>query len=172
MLVIRRATPDDGPALTQVDLATWTYLAAPVAPPDDPGSHSFFGERTSPEEVLVAEVDGAVVGYVKIRPVTPLPSHAHVLQIQGLGVHPAAQGRGVGGALLEAAAEEARRRGARKLSLRVLGWNTGARRLYEKHGFAVEGLLADEFFLEGQYVDDVLMARRVDRDDHGRLDTA
>jgi ribosomal protein S18 acetylase RimI-like enzyme len=158
---IRRSTLADGPALARVDLATWTSLTSPSAPPDDPRGHAFFDERTRPEDVLAAEVDGAVVGYVKIRPVTPLPSHAHVLQIQGLGVDPAYQGRGVGQALLAAAADEARSRGARKLSLRVLARNTTARRLYERCGFVVEGVLVGEFLLDGEYVDDVLMALRL-----------
>jgi ribosomal protein S18 acetylase RimI-like enzyme len=155
---IRRSTLADGPALARVDLATWNSLTSPSDPPDDPRGYAFFDERTRPEEVLVAEVDGAVAGFVKIRPVTPLPSHAHVLQIQGLGVDPAYQGRGVGQALLEAATAEANARGARKLSLRVLGRNTAARRLYERCGFRVEGVLAGEFHLDGEYVDDVLMA--------------
>ena len=43
------------------------------------------------------------------------------------------------------------------LTLRVLGHNTPARKLYETEGFAVEGVLPGEFLLEGVYVDDVLM---------------
>jgi len=158
---IRQSTLDDGPALARVDLATWTPLTSPADPPDDPSGYVFFNERTHPEEVLVAEADGVVVGYVKIGPVTPLPSNAHVLQIQGLGVDPGHQGRGVGRVLLQAAADEARARGARKLSLRVLGRNTTARRLYERSGFVVEGVLTGEFLLDGEYVDDVLMALRL-----------
>jgi ribosomal protein S18 acetylase RimI-like enzyme len=158
---IRPSTLADGPALARVDLATWTSLTSPSDPPDDPHGYVFFNERTRPEEVLVAEVDGAVAGFVKFRPVTPLESHAHVLQIQGLGVDPACQGRGVGRALLEAAADEARSRGARKLSLRVLSRNVTARRLYERCGFVVEGVLAGEFLLDGEYVDDILMALRL-----------
>ena len=56
----------------------------------------------------------------------------------------------------------ARSRGARKLSLRVLGGNVAARRLYEACGFTVEGVLREEFFLGGRYVDDVLMACLLD----------
>jgi ribosomal protein S18 acetylase RimI-like enzyme len=158
---IRQSILADGPALAQVDLATWTPLSSPSDPPDDPDGYVFFNERTSPQEVLVAEVDAAVVGYVKIRPATPLPSNAHVLQIQGLGVDPRCQGRGVGQALLKAAVEAARARGARKLSLRVLGRNTTARRLYDRCGFVVEGVLAEEFLLDGEYVDDILMSLRL-----------
>ena len=57
------------------------------------------------------------------------------------------------------AVAEATRRGARKLGLRVLGGNAGARALYTACGFVVEGVLLDEFRLGGRFVDDVLMAR-------------
>ena len=55
----------------------------------------------------------------------------------------------------------ARARGARKLSLRVLGTNATAMRLYERLGFQVEGTLRDEFCIDGRYVDDVLMAKHL-----------
>jgi ribosomal protein S18 acetylase RimI-like enzyme len=111
--------------------------------------------------VLVAEDDGSVVGYVKVHQPLPLPSHTHVLEIGGLAVDPERQRVGAGRALVDAAVELARTRGARKLSLRVLGPNAPARALYEARGFRVEGVLVDEFFLAGRYVDDVLMARDI-----------
>lgn len=45
------------------------------------------------------------------------------------------------------------------MTLRVLGHNAPARALYESEGFVVEGLLPGEFFLDGRYVDDVMMGR-------------
>lgn len=58
-----------------------------------------------------------------------------------------------------AAIEEACRRGGRKLTLRVLAPNAPARHLYESIGFRVEGVLHDEFLLNGVYISDVMMAR-------------
>jgi RimJ/RimL family protein N-acetyltransferase len=57
-----------------------------------------------------------------------------------------------------AAVREARDRGARRLTLRVLGTNGPARDLYLSLGFVVEGVLHEEFRLDGRYVDDVLTA--------------
>ncbi len=85
-------------------------------------------------------------------------SSDHVVTISGIGVDPGRQRRGVGRALMDAAAAEARRRGARRLTLRVFAPNAAARRLYASAGFAVEGVLRGEFLLDGEYVDDVLMA--------------
>ncbi len=55
--------------------------------------------------------------------------------------------------------EEARRLGARRITLRVLGHNTAARKQHESEGFVVEGVQPEEFHLDGEYVDDVLMGR-------------
>jgi ribosomal protein S18 acetylase RimI-like enzyme len=141
----------------RIDRTTWSATTSPAPPPPD--GAPFFGLRTTPADVLVAEVDGAVAGYVSIRPATELQASSHVQHVNGLAVDPELQGRGVGRALVEAAVAEARRRGARRLTLRVLGPNVAARRLYDACGFVVEGVLRCEFFLDGEDVDDVLMAR-------------
>jgi ribosomal protein S18 acetylase RimI-like enzyme len=158
---IRPARRDDNTALRALDVATWSWDVSP-APAPPPGRPFFHREEDRPEDVLVADVDGAVAGYVKLGRALPLHSNRHVLEVKGLAVDPAHQGRGVGRALLEAAASEAAARGARRLTLRVLGPNAGARALYESCGFAVEGILRGEFHLDGRDVDDVLMARAVE----------
>src|SRR4029079_2987669 len=104
---------------------------------------------------------GEIVGYVAVGRATRLESNRDVADIRGLAVAPNHQGRGLGRALVEAALNAARGRGARKVTLRVLGPNTAARALYESCGFVVEGVRRDEFLLDGRYVDDVLMARHL-----------
>lgn len=160
MITIRSAVLEDGAVLSALDSATWSPDVTP-APRWEPG-RPFFNDRVDPANVLVAEIGGDVAGYVALRQSIPLPSHDHVLEIHGLAVDPARQGQGLGMRLVEAAKGEARQRGARKLALRVLAPNASARRLYESCGFGVEGVLADEFLLEGEYVDDVLMACRLE----------
>ena len=108
--------------------------------------------------MLVAVVDGEPAGYVTVKPATELQASDHVLHVSGLAVDEAVRRRGVGRALMDAAIADARRRGARRLTLRVLGANEAARRLYDACGFEVEGVLRGEFHLDGVDVDDVLMA--------------
>ncbi|MFI6461860.1 GNAT family N-acetyltransferase [Streptomyces sp. NPDC050528] len=155
---IRTALPDDDEELGALDRATWSRLHA-VMPRPQPPYAPFFDERHAPDDHLVAEIDRRIVGYIRLAFPTELACNAHVRQIQGLAVADEARGKGVGRALVRAAVEEARRRGARRLTLRVLGHNTPARRLYEAEGFAVEGVLPEEFLLDGKYVDDVFMGR-------------
>jgi ribosomal protein S18 acetylase RimI-like enzyme len=106
-------------------------------------------------------MDGTVAGYIRLMPPTHLPENAHVIQIQGIAVHPAARRRGVAAALLAGAEHQARDRGKRKLSLRVLSTNHPALALYEQMGFTTEGVLRQEFAINGSYVDDVLMTKHL-----------
>lgn len=157
---IRLATSDDENTLGRLDRETWSTLHSVQERPTQP-YEPFFNERYGPHDHLVAEIGGAVVGYVRLALPSNLASHAHVRQIQGLAVADEARGSGVARALLRAAQDEARRRGARRLTLRVLGHNTPARKLYESEGFVVEGVLPEEFLIDGAYVDDVVMGRRL-----------
>jgi ribosomal protein S18 acetylase RimI-like enzyme len=155
--VLRTARPGDEEALRLLDRAAWSPLHAVTPPPapDEP----FFREHAAPADHLVAELGGRVVGYVRLGFPTPLASNAHVRQIRGLAVAEEARGRGVGRALVRAAVDRARAQGFRRITLRVLGHNAPARRLYESEGFVVEGVQPQEFCLDGAYVDDVLMGR-------------
>jgi len=155
---VRAATAADEEPLAELDLATWTWLTSPAPRPDPDSGWTFFREGTAPEDVLVAVLEGEVAGYVKLGRPTPLAASDHVVMVSGLAVSPRFQRRGVGRALIDAAAAEARRRRARRLTLRVLGPNEAARRLYASAGFVVEGVQREEFLLDGRYVDDVLMA--------------
>ncbi|SEQ49701.1 Acetyltransferase (GNAT) family protein [Streptomyces sp. yr375] len=157
-LRIRPAALADEAALSLVDRLTWSPLHA-VMPEPQPPYAPFFDERHAPGDNLVAVLDDRVVGYVRLAFPTSLACNAHVRQIQGLAVLDEARGRGVGRALVRAAVDEARRQGARRITLRVLGHNAPARALYAAEGFAVEGVLPEEFLLDGTYVDDVLMGR-------------
>lgn len=156
--VIRRAVRADDAVLAELDRRTWSPLHA-VLPGPPLERDPFFDATHQPFHFLVAVSEERIAGYVRLVQPTPLPTNAHVRQIQGLAVDTWARRRGIGRALLDAACEEARRQGARRITLRVLGHNTPARRLYESAGFAVEGVLPGEFLIEGQYVDDVLMGR-------------
>jgi ribosomal protein S18 acetylase RimI-like enzyme len=155
--VIRPAAPHDEPALRALDLATWSRLSSPAPPPPPEQPFDVAG-------VLVAELDGALAGYVKLGPVLPLESARHVLEVKGLAVTPARRRRGAARALLDAAAREAAARGARRLTLRVLAPNAHARALYAACGFEVEGVLRELFLLDGRYVDDVLMTLPLEGD--------
>ncbi|GAA2110957.1 GNAT family N-acetyltransferase [Actinomadura alba] len=154
---IRRAVMSDDRGLAELDRNTWSPDNAVSPRPHE--NAVFFDLANPPEQFLVAERRGRLLGFIRLVQPVPLPSGDHVRQIQGFAVDPAERGRGLGRLLLDAVFEEARSQGARRITLRVLSVNTRARRLYEAAGFAVEGVLPEEFYIEGSYVDDVLMGR-------------
>jgi len=162
---IRPARLADHAALARLDAAAWTPEAGfpSVMRSAASADGAFFSAGNPPEAHLVAELDGSIVGYIRLKAPTSLPENAHVMQVQGLAVGPSARRRGVASALLTAAEEHLRARGARKLTLRVLSSNSAAIRLYEQLGFAREGALHQEFYINGAYVDDVLMAKYFER---------
>ena len=113
--------------------------------------------------VFVAEDDGAIVGRLSIAR-DQHPASRHVADL-GLMVAASHRRRGIGTALLEAAVEWARRSGVTKLELHVFPWNTAAIALYEKFGFVREGYRKEHYRRGDEYVDAVLMAYRINRDE-------
>jgi ribosomal protein S18 acetylase RimI-like enzyme len=94
--------------------------------------------RVQGGEVLVAEVDGRVIGTVTFVP--PGAALAEVddpdaATIRMLGVDPSARGRGVGELLVRACIDRAVRAGARRVRLDTRTSMTGAQCLYERLGF-------------------------------------
>lgn len=86
---------------------------------------------------LVAEMDAAVVGISLFYP-RYSTWKGRCFYLEDLYVKPEFRNRGIGLALLEATAEEARRAGAGRLDWQVLDWNTEAVRFYERLGAQVE----------------------------------
>jgi RimJ/RimL family protein N-acetyltransferase len=116
---------------------------------------------TDPDSLLlVAEVGERLVGNLGLRP-DPHPASAHVVTV-GMSVGRSWRGLGVGGALLEIAADWAHGRGCRKITLSVFPHNAPAIRFYEAKGFVREGLRRGQFVRAGKQLDEVLMARLLD----------
>ncbi len=152
----------DQAALADLDAVAWSSESGfPSALGPRIQERTFFTADNPPEVHLVAELDGGVVGYIRLKPASRLPENAHVVQVQGIAVHPDARRHGAAASQLDAAEKQLRERGIRKLTLRVLSTNHGAISLYERHGFTREGTLLEEFRINGRYVDDVLMAKRL-----------
>ncbi len=80
----------------------------------------------------------------------------------GVGVLAAHAARGVGRALMREIETFARERKLHRLELTVMAHNDRARALYAKMGYVEEGVKLDSLFVDGAYVDEVMMAKLLD----------
>jgi GNAT superfamily N-acetyltransferase len=145
-VVVRRATDADSPALGRLGgmLMRLHHAFDPqrfIAPGTDPeGGYEWF-LRTQLNEVdavvLVAEKDGAVVGYVfaALEPMSWKELREACGFIHDIAVDEVGRRSGVATALMEAAIEWLRSHGAPRVVLGTAERNPAAHRLFEKLGF-------------------------------------
>jgi RimJ/RimL family protein N-acetyltransferase len=112
---------------------------------------------------LVAEAGGTRVGELNLRRSGRVAfRHSAVL---GMSVARAWRNQRVGSLLMQRALEWARRDTTlRRIELFVYATNSVAVRLYERHGFVVEGRRSGAICAGGQFVDDLLMAHSMQRE--------
>ncbi|WP_374711653.1 GNAT family N-acetyltransferase [Symbiobacterium terraclitae] len=157
---IRMARPSDAEAFAEIMTQPGVYYGTLQLPHTTPESWRKRLEGNDPnyDYVLVAEVDGKVVGNLGLHR-SRRPRNAHVA-VLGISVHDAYQGRGIGKALLTAAIDAADRwLNILRIELEVYTDNERAIKLYESFGFVIEGRKRMNAFRDGQYVDSYVMAR-------------
>lgn len=164
-LTLRRVKPADAAAIAeqfadpdvfgntlQLPFASeemWAQRIAGMNPPA-PGSN---------EIVLAALIDDKPVGLAGLHPVGPQVRRRHVMGL-GITVAKAAQGQGVGHALMTALLDYADNWAQiLRIELTVFHDNQRAIRLYERHGFAPEGRLRADALRNGVYEDVLVMGR-------------
>jgi len=134
--LVRPATPDDAAAIVALIRRLAAFEGgAEVALTEDTVRRDGFGPGRR-FEVLLAEEEGAIRGGVTLLESYSSWAGAPTLIVHDLYVDEAERGRGLGRALLAAAAGVALARGCCRLDVNVLSWNGAARRFYEGLGFA------------------------------------
>jgi len=148
---IRPATEADYAVAGEICVAAYRAdgQLPPALPPGDdfPNGHDYsitladVASRAEHGEVLVAvePTDGAILGCVTFM--TPGSLYAELskadeAEFRMLAVAPAAQGRGVGAALVSACLERANDLGYDAVVICVRDFNVAAKRLYASFGFA------------------------------------
>jgi GNAT superfamily N-acetyltransferase len=98
----------------------------------------FFDAGMQGSTLLIAEDAGRAAGFAFLEHHTDYFTGERHGHLGMLAVTEAAEGHGVGAALLRAAEEWARAQGYAKLTLNVFEGNARARRAYERAGYRVE----------------------------------
>lgn len=138
---IREATPADFDAVARLTVAA--YRALPTWVGDDYAAElaDVAGRAASGAILLVAEDgDGQVVGAVTLV-LPPSPFFEWIHGVDGdcgfrmLAVDPAAQGRGVGPALVGECVLRSRAAGRTRMLIGSTPWMTTAHRIYQRFGF-------------------------------------
>jgi RimJ/RimL family protein N-acetyltransferase len=112
------------------------------------------------ERMWVVTDEQQIVGYLGLRRGNANRTrHAAVI---ALGLLQTYCGQGWGTRLLQQAEAWAREHRIRRLGLTVMVHNERALRLYLKQGFAIEGLQKDSLLVDGNYVNEVGMAKILD----------
>lgn len=174
---VRSAVPGDAAALAAVAAVTFPLACPPhttdAAKADFIAKNltetSFHGYLADPERVLyLAEVDGEPVGYTMVvfgEPHDPDVAAAvtarPTAEVSKLYVLPAQHGAGAASALMDAAMDAARTRGAAGAWLGVNQENARANRFYEKNGFALAG--TKRFLVGDRWEDDFVRERLIER---------
>jgi GNAT superfamily N-acetyltransferase len=135
---IRPAAARDVPAVHGLirELAEYERLTALCTGTADELAASLAADRPA-AEVLVAEVDGEIVGFALFFPTFSTFLARPGLWLEDLYVQPAHRARGIGTRLLRAVAALAVERGCGRFEWAVLDWNAPAIGFYERMGATV-----------------------------------
>lgn len=136
---IRFAGPDDAAALAAMLAALRAHEDKAGPSPEAADVAGWLGSDPPAFEALLAELDAGPRGYLAFYRAFSLFKPGPVLLVENVWVDPEARGRGLGRALLAAAAREAVRRGWSRLELNVAHANAEADAAYAALGFSDPG---------------------------------
>jgi len=128
-LIVRAATMDDVDAITSLAIE----LGYPNTPADIAPRLAVLRDSSS-DAVLVAELDGAVVGWIHAG-FSPALEASPFAEIRGLVVTEAQRSRNIGSVLVEAAERWVRDRGFDRIRVRSNIVRERTHRFYEQRGY-------------------------------------
>ncbi len=168
---IRRAGPDDAERLSHIGVATFIDSYTHDIPGEAMVAHCTRQHARSVYEAYLADpsaalwlaehaTTGAPIGYaLNCPPDLPVATEPGDRELKRIYVLSRFHGSGAGAALMQAALDEARARGAPRLLLGTYENNHRAVAFYRKNGFDLIG--TRKFQVGDILFDDIVMARRL-----------
>lgn len=151
---IRDGRPEDARAIAEVHVASWRWGYRELLPEAKLDALSvadreamwagWFADPEPRAEVLVAEVDGSVVGFTGYGPSRDEDASEKAGEVRTIYLLEEAAGRGIGRDLFATAEERLRALGYEEATLWVLEANQRTRRFYEIAGWKPDGATSTE----------------------------
>ena len=159
-LVVRLAALDDAEAIRriynhEVEHTTHTFDLVPRSLQDQ---QAWLQEREGALGVLVAELDGQVVGFASLSEYRPRAAYRTSVE-SSVYVDGALRGRGVGRRLMRELVDVARSRGFHTMLARIAGGHEASIQLHQAAGFTVVGTEREVGRKFGGWLDVVVMQR-------------
>lgn len=169
-MIVRSACVSDAAALADLynQLGVATTASYDTAPVDTAQRLAWLGEhQANGWPVLVADDDGAVVGFAAYSPFNPKPGYRHTVE-HSVYLLPSCQGQGVGRALMHQLIAAAQNDGRHAMVGLVDAANSGSIAFHEHLGFTTVGVLPQVGRKFDQWLDVavqvlVLISDRVER---------
>ena len=160
MIELRLVEVDDAPALRriynhEVEHSTVTFDLVPRTLEEQ---QRWITERDGAHGVVVAEIDGEVVGFAALSPFRPRAAYRTTVE-NSVYVDESARGSGVGRALLEELIRLATARGFHTIIAHVVGGHDASIALHHACGFRGVGTEREVGRKFGRWLDVVLMER-------------
>jgi L-amino acid N-acyltransferase YncA len=114
--------------------------------------------RDTRHPVIVAEVQGRVMGWGSLNPFNPRPVYDAVADLS-VYVERSRRGQGIGRHLLEQLIAFARALGYHKMVLATFPFNQAGIALYKRLGFIAVGVYHEQGLLDGRWVDVLIMEK-------------
>jgi len=119
---------------------------------------SWLADREGRHPVIVADVNGTVVGWASLNPFNAREAYDHVADFS-IYVERSWRAKGIGRRLLDRLIELARSLGYHKLALAALNHNQAGAALYTSAGFTRVGVYREQGQLDGRWVDVLIMEK-------------
>lgn len=160
-ITIRDARPGDAEAIRAIynDAVVNTTAVFDYAPRDTAAQTAWLEAKAAQNlPVLVAEGDGAVLGYASFGPFRPWPAYLYTVE-NAIYIAPGRRGRGIGRQLLSALVDTAASRGLRTMVAGITADNAASLRLHECLGFEPAGTIRDAGWKFERWLDLVFMQK-------------
>ena len=157
---LRLARPEDAEATREIynTEVTGSTVTFDLVPRSIDEQLAWLDQRSGAMAVVVAEIDGQVVGFASLSPYRDRPAYATTVE-DSVYVHADFRGRGVARALLAEILDIAVARGFHAVMARIVGGHDASISLHTSLGFEIVGTEREVGRKFGKWLDVVIMQR-------------